>query len=166
MPTDSTDNAKKANEAKSENNILDEDVAAFLVKIADARMMGMKEGKEAQQKGTTEEIRNYGAWMIQEQSELQAQIKMLANSKKVTLPEDISNEKQDGLTDLKEKTGKDFDEKFIKMMTIDHKRDVKDFKKATEYKDPEVASFASKYLPMIQSHLDKIKQIEDNYSSK
>lgn len=84
----------------------------------------------------------------------------------MTLPETISNDKQDGLDELQKKSGKEFDEKFIKMMTIDHKRDIKDFKKATKYKDQEVASFASKYLPLIQSHLDKIIQIHENYKSK
>ena len=166
MPSDSTEKAKQVNEIKAENNIVDENLSVFLVKIADARMMGIKEGQEAQQKGTTEDIRNYGSWMISEQSELLKQINLIAKTKNVTLPTSISNDKQDGLSDLQKKNGVDFDEKFIKMMTIDHERDLKDFKKAMEFEDQRVASFASKYLPMVQSHLDKINQIHKRYKSK
>ncbi|MBC7826621.1 MAG: DUF4142 domain-containing protein [Chitinophagaceae bacterium] len=163
---DSISKAKDANKSKTENSMKHEEITEFLIKIADARMMGIEEGKEAMQKGTKEEIRNYGSWMIQEQSKLQEQVKLIADSKGITLPANISKDKQDGLEDLQEKTGTEFDKKFMKMMIIDHKRDLKDFKKAQEYKDQQVASFASKYLAVIQSHLDKIEQIEENYSSK
>ncbi len=61
---------------------------------------------------------------------------------------------------MSEKNGEDFDKKFIKMMIIDHERDIKLFKKALDYKDAEVSAFAKKYLPMIQGHLDKIEVIK------
>lgn len=165
-PNDSVEKAKQTNNVKVNDSTLDKSVADFLVKIADARMMGIKEGTEAKEKGTIKEISDYGSLMIREQTELQEQINVLAKSKQVTLPDTLSKDKQDGLADLQRKSGRDFDKKFIKMMTIDHKRDLKDFKKATEYDDPEVRSFAVRYLPMIQTHLDKLNEIDKNYPSK
>ena len=52
-------------------------------------------------------------------------------------------------------TGKKFDKKFLKMIKIDHKRDVRQFTKATEFEDAETKKFATENLPLIQSHLDK-----------
>ena len=46
-------------------------------------------------------------------------------------------------------------------MAIDHKRDVKLFKQAIDFEDFEVSQFAKKYLPTIQTHLDRIDAICD-----
>lgn len=139
---------------------VNKDVAGFLVKIADARMMGKKEGELAVQKGTTPEIVDYGKLMIKDQQFLLTQIKKLAAEKNITLPAEISNDKKDGFKDLDGKTGESFDKKFIKMMRIDHERDIKDFTKAGELTDKGVTDFAAKYIEMIQMHLDKLNAIK------
>ncbi|MEO6315741.1 MAG: DUF4142 domain-containing protein [Chitinophagaceae bacterium] len=151
--------ANASNEKKADAKMVDADVAEFLVKSADARMMGGEEGKLATQKGTTAAVRAYGQLMIKDQAMLLKKIRVLASELKISLPNAISEDKQDGKKDLMEKTGKDFDEKFKDMMKIDHERDVKLFKKATEYGEPRVAAFAVKYLPLIQSHLDKVNKL-------
>ncbi|MBC7850848.1 MAG: DUF4142 domain-containing protein [Chitinophagaceae bacterium] len=92
--------ANTANEVKVENKQIDEDVAEFLVKSADARMMDSKEGKLASQKGTSSAIKNYGSLMVKDQAMLLAKIKKLAAARKISLPTDISNDKIEGLVDL------------------------------------------------------------------
>ena len=159
----STDPVKKAhqsNERKAAGKILDEDVAAFLVKSADARMMDKMEGSMAAKKGTTKAIRRYGQLMVHDQALLLQKIKILAKTTKATLPAGISDKKESGREDLADKNGKDFDRRFLKMMRIDHQRDVEMFTKALELKDKNVSAFARQYLPMIQSHLDKVKALE------
>jgi putative membrane protein len=157
---DPVKSANAANEKKSDEEIVEEDIADFLVKSADARMMDTQEGKLATQKGTSSQIREYGKLMVKDQSLLLDKIKMLAEKRNITLPTGISDKKEDGREDLAEESGKDFDEKFIKMMKLDHERDVKLFRKATEYEDLEIRAFATEYLPMIQSHLDRINEIK------
>ncbi len=153
--------AKRANEIKADNGMLNKEAADFMVKITDARMMGGKEGELAVQKGTTSEIRNYGKLMIKDQAILLTKIQKLANVKGIYLPATISNNKKDGYDDLNAKEGKNFDDKFIKMMRIDHERDIKDFKNAIQLSDKDIADFATEYLPLIQSHLDKLNAIKD-----
>ena len=46
------------------------------------------------------------------------------------------------------------------MIIADHERDLKLFKKAAQCNDPEVSAFAKRYLPLIQSDLEKIKKIK------
>ena len=143
---------------KSEN----EKTQIFLTEMTDARLMDREEGKQAVLKGTTQEIKKYGQLMIDDQTYLLKELQKIAATKNITLPTEISEEKQNGLKDLKEKSGADFDKKFIKMICIDHKRDVRKFKKAAKCNDSGVSSFAKEHLPMIESHLKKIKQIEKN----
>jgi putative membrane protein len=157
---DPVKSANAKNEEKADKALVNDDVAEFLVKTADARMMGSKEGQLAVEKGTQSSIKEYGNLMIRDQAVLMAEVKKLAIKKNISLPAGISDKKEDGREDLSEKSGQDFDEKFIKMMIIDHERDIKLFKKAIEYPDQVVAAFAKKYLPMIEEHLTRIKSIK------
>ena len=160
-PTDSVKIAETKNDAKAEQGTVNQDVADFLVQAADARMMDSKEGALATKKGVTEEIKNYGVLMIKEQALLFDEIKRLALARHITLPAETSADKKDGFADLNSKEGKDFDNKFIKMMKIDHERDIKAFAKASTLPDKEVNQFAAKYIVMIQSHLDKINAVKE-----
>jgi putative membrane protein len=63
-------------------------------------------------------------------------------------------------------SGKSFDEAYVKMMVEDHKEDVADFQKESESAtDPDVKNFVSKTLPVLQSHLDKITQIQADFNN-
>jgi len=156
---DSVSKADLENEQRAKAHVLDEESAEFLVKIADGRLMGIKEGEAAKSKGTTPEIRSYGKLMVKDQNRLYTIMKTLAVHKKIQLPIAISDEKKDGLKDLLEKKGTDFDDKFIKMMRIDHERDIRLFTNALHLKDDEIRAFAVKYLPLIQEHLDQLNAL-------
>jgi len=135
-------------------------VTKFLIDAADARLMDSEQGKLARERGTTEEIRSYGRWMMRDQPKLLQEIQVIAKNKSIKLPSAISEEKSKGLEDLKKLKGAEFDKKFTKMIAIDHKRDVKEFKKAAKFEDVEVKQFASQYLPTIEAHLERIQEIE------
>ncbi|MEO5979043.1 MAG: DUF4142 domain-containing protein [Chryseolinea sp.] len=159
--TDAVKKANKSNDEKADKNLVSEDDAVFLVKSADARMMGASEGKLALQKSANASIKKYGQLMIDDQRMLLAKIKSLASKKGISLPAKISDKKEDGREDLAKEGVEDFDKKFVKMMIIDHERDIKLFDKATTSTDPDIRVFAGKYLPLIKSHLEKIEAIKD-----
>jgi putative membrane protein len=159
------DSVKQAKE-QNQNSAIDEDISAFLTEAADARLMDIEEGKLAKARGTTSEIRQYGERMITDQTKLLHEIRILAASKNIVLPNVLSNEKEDDLKDLREKQGEAFDKAFIRMITTDHKRDVREFEKATDFKDRDIQKFASSYLPLIESHLDEIKKVRDDVISE
>lgn len=142
---------------------VNEETKEFLNDMTDARLMDREEAKQAVAKGTTKEIKDYGELMIKEQTYLLMQLQEFAKTKNITLRTTISDKKKDALEGLKKETGKDLDKKFISMICIDHTRDVKEFKKATKSKDIELSKFASKHLPMIKEHLEKVKAIKKSY---
>ncbi len=155
--------AKELTEMKSTTStIRDSD---FLIEMADARMMDGKEGRLASLHGTTKRIRDYGTLMVQDQTKLLEQMRNLATQKEIVLPKQLSNQKRDGLKELRKLRGTKFDKKFISMITIDHERDVKAFSDASKDSQgfsQEIQQFSSKNLPLIQSHLDKINAIESS----
>jgi putative membrane protein len=159
-PTDKVGVANAANEKKTGGKNPQEATAEFLVKITDGRLMDIREGEEAAKKGTSPAIREYGQLMLRDQKALLEKITLFASQRQVTLPSDIGSPKEDGFKKLDEKAGRDFDKKFIKMMKIDHQRDIRAFKKASKINDAELRQFISVNLPVIESHLAKLKAIE------
>jgi putative membrane protein len=151
---------------KSGISLVEEEVVDFLVKSADARMMNAQEGLLAIERGQNASIRKYGQLMIKDHSMLLEKIKMLARQRDISLPAQISNRKVGEHQNLSEENGSEFDERFVKMIITDHERDVKLFKKALQSNDPEVSAFAQRYLPLIQSHLDKIKKIKSELKNQ
>ena len=157
---DSVDEAEIKNKHLAKDHVIDGPSAEFLVKIADGRLMGIKEGKAAESKGMSKDVRNYGKLMVTDQKHLLTIMKKLAAHKKIMLPVSISDEKKNGLEKLLSKKGENFDDKFIAMMRIDHERDVRLFVNALDSKDEEIRNFALNYLPLIQEHLDKLNAIK------
>lgn len=135
-------------------------IVEFLVEASEARLMDMEEGKIAQQRATFRALKDYGTLMVKDQAAMLSDLKSIAAAKKIKISSDLGEKKADGLSDLKEVHGKEFDSKFIKMMTIDHKRDLKMFDRALSSTDPDIQVFATKYSPMVKSHLNKIQSIK------
>jgi len=154
-------NAYKMNEEKADKDLVDKEVAEFLVKAAEGRLMNINGGKLAVLKGSTSEVRNYGQLMVREETSMLDDLKKVAAEKNVTLPDGVSDKKREGQMDLSEEAGKDFDEKFIKMMHTGLEHDIKLFEKANNISDTGITNFTKKYLPVIQSHLEKLTGAKD-----
>ncbi|HEX6226883.1 MAG TPA: DUF4142 domain-containing protein [Chryseolinea sp.] len=150
----------------SDISLVEEEVSDFLIKSAGARMLNAQEGLLATERGGNTSVRQYGELMMKDHSMLLQKIKVLASERNVSLPNGISGRNAGDHQSLSEERGHEFDEKFVKMLIIDYEKDVKLFKKATQFNDIEVSSFAQHYLPLIQSHLVKIKNIKSNLNAQ
>jgi putative membrane protein len=146
------------------NPVLDPEVSDFVREVSEARIMDIEQGKIAQQRGTSRTVKDYGTLMVNDQTKMLEDLRKIAVKKGLTMATSLGEDKSSGLRlrDLKDEHGKDFDDKFTKMMAIDHKRDVKIFEEAVLSTDPDIQVFATKYLPLVKSHLDKIKSIRKN----
>ena len=158
---DSVSTAKQINAAPQVS--VSKPAANFLVEMVDARLMDFEEGQLAARRGSTAAIRDYGKLMMRDQTRLLSRLELLALEAKVTVPAVISGDKRDGLNDLIDSDRDSFDKRFISSIRIDHKRDVGEFRKATEFGDAAIAEFARQELPLIQSHLDGIEAIKKTY---
>lgn len=156
--SDSVRRARAANESTALR--ASEEAGDFLVEMVDARRMDYAEGSLAMTRATTQELRDYGAEMTRDQSQLLGELTDLAASLRVSVPDSISEAKRGPLQDLVNEQGTDFDKRFIAMITIDHERNVKAFAQAAELpRDPTVRVYAQRRLPLIRRHLDEIEAI-------
>lgn len=135
----------------------------FLIEMTDARLMDTEESRLALERGTTPAVRDYAARMVREQAPLLAELRALAAGAGVVLPATIGADKRSGLEDLAEAHGSSFDHRYIRSIRIDHERDVSEFRAARDLPDRAIADFAARTLPLIESHLEGIRQIDREY---
>lgn len=131
----------------------------FLIETVDARMMDWAEGNLAAERGSNEKYRIYGRRMMRDQDKLMKELRGLAERKNLALPDEISEDKMEGLTSLKKVSGETFDRRFRRMIIKDHKRDIRLFKKASESPDPEISSFAKQHLSLLEEHLEQARAL-------
>jgi putative membrane protein len=140
-----------------------DDIVKFVEEVADSRLMELAEGKLAQQKSATPEIQQFARHLAEDQVKLFQDLREMASARNIDIPTRLSTKRSAGLEALQHKSGKSFDNKFIKMVIIDHRQDIRIFKKAATLADGDVKSFAQQYLPLLEAHLAEIEKISRAY---
>jgi putative membrane protein len=158
-------NTAKADTAKKDSSMVavDKDDAKFAVAAANGGMAEVELGQLAQQKAVNAKVKDFGGMMVTDHSKANDEMKALAKSKGITLPDSLDSKEQKVKTDLSAKSGADFDKAYVSNMIDDHKEDIKEFEDAVKNcKDADLKAFAVKTLPTLKMHLDAIQKIHDS----
>lgn len=135
----------------------------FVEKAAIGGMTEVKMGQLAQEKGTSQAVKDFGAKMVTDHTKANEELTKVAAAKGVTVPGTIDQSHRSDIDKLAKKSGADFDKAYVKDMVSDHKTDVSDFQKeAKSGKDSDIQAFAGKTLPTLQEHLQMIEGIDSN----
>ena len=142
------------------NAPVSEEDADWAAKVANANMTEIELSKVAQDKATSQRLKDFASMMVTDHTKAGDQLKQLAATKNITLPANLDGKSQDKLDNLNKKSGKDFDKAYTDEMLDDHKDAVYAFQKGSDnLKDADLKSFATQTLPTIQMHRDSIKAI-------
>lgn len=131
---------------------------AFIQEMSDPAIVNLETVKLATQRATKRPLKDYATSVAKDQSTMLDELTGLAKKKKIKLK---SLSTSDTESRLKQYHGASFDKRFVSMMLKDHKKNLKKLQKATHSKDADIQVFATKYLPVVQSNLDKIKSIKN-----
>jgi putative membrane protein len=133
----------------------------FVEKAAVGGMAEVQMGKMAQQKGSSDQVKQFGSRMVDDHSKANDELKQIASSKGITLPTDLDAKHKSKMDKMQKLSGAQFDRAYMDDMVADHKEDVADFKKqANSGKDSDLKAFAAKTLPTLEDHL-KMAQSTD-----
>jgi len=124
----------------------------FIEKAAQSGMTEVEVARLANARATDSSLKTFAQQLVTDHEAANAELATLAARKGVTLPSpDRETQRYDALT--KKKVGTEFDEAFAKQMAGDHDDAVSLYEKAAKKSDdPEIATFASKYLPKLEEH--------------
>ncbi len=127
---------------------------SFMKKAAVGGMAEVELGQLAQQHGSSAQVKEFGARMVQDHSKANDELKHLAGAKGVTLPTALDSKNQKVVDRMQKMSGVAFDHAYMSDMVADHKEDIADFRKEGQGgKDPDVKAFATKTLPTLEEHL-------------
>lgn len=133
---------------------------AFVKKAMQGGMAEVDLGKLAAEKGSSEDVKQFGQQMVDDHSKLNEQMKPVAAQLGVSEPKEPSKKDQELKTKLQALSGQQFDEAYIKAMLKDHKKDHDEFSnEAQNAQDPNVKQVAQQGDQLIQQHLQHIEQI-------
>lgn len=135
--------------------------AEFAVEAANGGMAEVELGRLAQEKATSKAVKDFGKMMIDDHSKANSELKELAKSKRIILPDSVGKEEAELESTLASKPANEFDKAYINAMVDDHRKDIATFENARrKVKYPEMKALIDKALPMLKMHLATIEKIK------
>ncbi|ACH37839.1 outer membrane protein, putative [Citrifermentans bemidjiense Bem] len=133
---------------------------AFVKEAASGGMMEVEAGRLAQQKGASQEIKDFGQMMVTDHGKANDELDSIISKKQLKKPAKMEAKHKKMVDQLNALSGAEFDKKYAKEMVKDHEKDVATFKKAsTKVKDPELKGWVDKTLPVLEQHLQHAKDM-------
>jgi putative membrane protein len=124
-------------------------------------------GQMAQQKASSPAVKRFAARMVKDHSAADDQLKNIAASQHLSLPTALDPQHKDQAAALSRLSGPQFDRAYMQLMVKEHTEDVSKFQKESkEAHDDTVKQFAVATLPVLESHLNEAKQIEQQTSKQ
>jgi len=138
--------------------------------VTDATRGGMEEvqlGQLAKQKAGSSAVKEFGDRMVTDHQKANDDLKQVVQKKGALIPTSLSHHETSRLEHLEKLSGTDFDKAYVSDMVRDHKKDVKEFEKASQnLSDPDLKAYAEKTLPVLQEHLRMAENLETQVSGK
>jgi putative membrane protein len=117
-------------------------------------------GKLAVQKASSDDVKQFGQKMVDDHSKANDQLKEAASKANISIPDTLDAKHQAKIDKLSKLSGDAFDKAYVKDMLKDHETDVREFQnEAQNGTNPEIKSFASTTLPVLQQHLSMVKDL-------
>jgi putative membrane protein len=143
----------RSQSSMSGSSQLDSSDKQFLIKSAQDSMAEVEMAKLAQERGSSNEVKQLGQRLEQDHTKSLEKIRSIAQSKGVDLPQETDSKQKAEHQRLSGLSGESFDRAFLKSQEQDHKKDIAEFRRQAERaKDPDVKQFAEAGIPTLQEH--------------
>jgi putative membrane protein len=137
--------------------------ASFYKNAAEAGIFEVDAGHMAQEKGNSQQVKDFGSMMVKDHSAANDKLQSIASSKNITLPTSASVAEMATEAKLKVLSGDTFDKSYVKSQISAHQKAIALFhKEASSGQDADSKAFASATLPTLRSHLKAITLIATN----
>jgi len=134
----------------------------FVKEAADGSAMEVELGKLAQEKGSSEAVKEFGKRMVQDHTKAGEDLKQAAAKANMPASLELSRKAKKAQEKLSKLSGPDFDRAYAKLMLSDHKDDVKAFERESKSgAAPAIKEFATRTLPTLQEYYQLALQLEN-----
>lgn len=141
--------------------------ASFYKHAAEGGLAEVQAGQLAQNKGNSQQVKDFGAMMVKDHSAANDKLQQLASSKSITLPSSPSVAQMAAKTKLDLLSGETFDKSYVKGQIRAHRDTIALFRKEMNSgQDPDAKAFATATLPTVRSHLKAVTAIATDMGIK
>lgn len=142
---------------------LSEDDQGFLRKAGESGMLEIQASELAIQKSQHPEVQRFAEMMIKDHTEVDKELKALAESKGFQLPIELERDKRNLMENLRQLEGPSFDKEYAEEIAVDaHEDAVELFEDAADdADDADVKAFAAKHLPALKKHMEMGERLKD-----
>jgi putative membrane protein len=134
---------------------LDAEDTKFVVSASQDGETEVRLGGIAKERGTTADVKSFGAMMAGDHAKANAELKALCAKRGVQLPANLDADHQKVVDSLAKKTGTDFDSAYTLEMVKAHKNAVALFEgEAKSTTDADLKAFVETTLPVLKHHLE------------
>jgi putative membrane protein len=134
---------------------------AFVMKAAQGGMTEVQLGQLAADKGTSQDVKDFGSKMVTDHGKANDELKSISSSKGITVPDKLDTKHQAMVDKLNGMSGAAFDKAYVHAMVAAHKKDDALFtKEASSGQDADVKAFAAKIDETVKMHLSMIQDIQ------
>jgi putative membrane protein len=136
---------------------------SFVVMAAQADMMIAHLGKDAEGRGASESVKQFGKSLVQDHTTEYQELTVAAAKAQDVIPKGLDRQDIRTINALNCYSGKAFDHAFLTGQATEHERLVRAFKQEAEHgSNADLKAYANKALPVIEKHLhdaeDLLKQ--------
>jgi putative membrane protein len=139
---------------RSTTGVLNSTDKDFVSKAARGGMAEVELGNLAQQRGSTDAIKDFGKKLVNDHTKLNNELKDIAARQSLTLPMDLSSEQRMTIDKLSKLSGAAFDREFWKDSVSEHRDDIAEFRKEVDKGENQaLKDFAASSIPVLEEHL-------------
>ena len=136
---------------------------AFVAKAAMGGTAEVQASQAAQQKGSSDAVKQFAAKMIDDHTKANDELKQIAGSKGMNAPAALDAKHQAAMSKMQAMSGDAFDRAYMKQMIADHKETIALFQKESKSgSDADLKAFATKTMPTLQEHLKMAQDSNDS----
>src|SRR5438067_7311711 len=140
-------------------NMSNDDQAA-MKQLASDNIAEIEAGKMAASKAQSPDVKKFAQQMVQDHSKMLDDLKSLAKSKGVALPDNAPMKDMAQSKLLERKSGGEFDKDYMEHMVKDHEKNAKDTENiAAKAKDPQFKSAVQQASGKIREHLQMAQRL-------
>lgn len=133
----------------------------FVNKAAQGNRAEIQLGQLIAGKTKDPSVKQFAQMMVKDHTAALNKLQQVAQSKSMTLPDDVPDDAKQLQSKLSGEEGKQLNQDYMAGMVQDHQQDVQEFKDAAQsVKDPEIKQWVTSTLPTLEKHLSKAKQID------
>ena len=141
---------------------MEEDVREFANEAASSSMMEVELANIAQEKAQSQQVKDLAQMIANDHKQANQKLQNIAQQVNLNLPQNLKEDHQEKVQDLQEKSGKEFDQKYVEMMVDLHEKDIEKFEDMRDnIQNQELKNWVESTLPVLRMHLEEAKQLKE-----